>query len=92
MCNSVREMQTYQVNVEEAEKPLDQYRTLNDFFTRRLKKEVRPTASPRSASAHHALTCSLLSLIHVLYMFCTSLRRVCISGDRLGTLIGMSKP
>jgi phosphatidylserine decarboxylase len=32
----------YQVMVEEAEKPLDEYPTLLDFFTRRLKPGLRP--------------------------------------------------
>ncbi|MCY9512587.1 archaetidylserine decarboxylase [Paenibacillus apiarius] len=33
---------TYKIKVEEAEKPLLEYRTLNDFFTRRLKPGMRP--------------------------------------------------
>lgn len=32
---------TYKINVAEAEKPLEQYRTLNEFFTRRLKPDMR---------------------------------------------------
>ncbi len=32
---------TYRINIEEAEKPLQQYRTLNEFFTRRLKPGAR---------------------------------------------------
>lgn len=33
--------QTYKIDIEEAEKPLEQYRTLNEFFTRRLKPNMR---------------------------------------------------
>ncbi|MBO8172314.1 MAG: phosphatidylserine decarboxylase [Bacillaceae bacterium] len=36
-----RYVSRYQVNVDEAEKKLEDYRSLNDFFTRRLKKGVR---------------------------------------------------
>lgn len=32
---------TYNINVEEAEKPIGEYETINDFFTRRLKSEAR---------------------------------------------------
>jgi phosphatidylserine decarboxylase len=32
---------TYKIDVNEAEKPIDQYRTLNEFFTRRLKPNMR---------------------------------------------------
>ncbi|MCB1303292.1 MAG: phosphatidylserine decarboxylase [Leptospiraceae bacterium] len=39
----------YKINLEEAEKPLDQYPSLNAFFIRRLKDGVRPVdASPHS--------------------------------------------
>ncbi len=31
----------YGINVEEAEKPVDEYRSLNEFFTRRLKQGLR---------------------------------------------------
>jgi phosphatidylserine decarboxylase len=31
----------YKINLDEAEKPLTDYKTLNDFFTRKLKKGVR---------------------------------------------------
>lgn len=34
----------YQINLEEAEKPLGEYQSLQDFFTRRLKEEARPLA------------------------------------------------
>lgn len=34
--------QTYRIPIEEAEKPLDQYESLNAFFTRRLKPGSRP--------------------------------------------------
>lgn len=33
---------TYKIRMEDAEKPWQQYRSLNNFFTRRLKKELRP--------------------------------------------------
>lgn len=32
---------TYKIDIDEAEKPLEQYRTLNEFFTRRLKPNMR---------------------------------------------------
>lgn len=32
----------YQINIEEAEKPLDDYLSIGDFFTRKLKPGVRP--------------------------------------------------
>ncbi|HXW53976.1 MAG TPA: archaetidylserine decarboxylase [Myxococcota bacterium] len=32
----------YRVDVHEAEKPLDQYKTLQEFFTRKLKPKLRP--------------------------------------------------
>lgn len=35
-------VQYYQINVEEMEKPLAQYKTLHELFTRHLKKEARP--------------------------------------------------
>lgn len=35
----------YQINFEEAEKPLDQYHSIGDFFVRRLKEGVRPLAA-----------------------------------------------
>lgn len=34
----------YNINVDEAEKPLDQYLSIGDFFTRKLKAGVRPLA------------------------------------------------
>ncbi|CAM4115490.1 archaetidylserine decarboxylase [Paenibacillus alkaliterrae] len=34
---------TYGIKIEEAEKPLSEYRTLNEFFTRRLKPGLRST-------------------------------------------------
>lgn len=37
--------QTYGIRIEDAEKPLAEYRTLNDFFTRRLKPGLRPIDS-----------------------------------------------
>jgi phosphatidylserine decarboxylase len=33
---------TYRINADEAEKPLDEYASLNEFFTRRLKPGARP--------------------------------------------------
>jgi phosphatidylserine decarboxylase len=39
-------IQTYGVNVEEVEQPLDSYHTFNDFFARRLKPGARPIAAP----------------------------------------------
>lgn len=40
---------TYGINVDEAEKPIEQYRTLNEFFTRRLKDGMRSIDSDQSA-------------------------------------------
>ena len=34
----------YDINVSEAARPVDEFKTLNDFFTRRLKKDARPIA------------------------------------------------
>ena len=34
--------QAYKINLEEAERPLADYKTLNDFFTRKLKSGMRP--------------------------------------------------
>lgn len=34
--------EAYQINLEEAERPLKDYRTLNRFFTRKLKSGCRP--------------------------------------------------
>lgn len=34
--------EAYQINLEEAEKPLKEYKTLNQFFTRKLKSGLRP--------------------------------------------------
>lgn len=40
---------TYQIRLEDAEKPHNEYMTLNDFFTRRLKSGLRPVdPSPSS--------------------------------------------
>jgi phosphatidylserine decarboxylase len=39
-------LQTYDINAEEAEKPVAEYKTLQDFFARRLRPELRPTAEP----------------------------------------------
>jgi phosphatidylserine decarboxylase len=36
----------YKVNVAEAERPLEEYRTFNEFFSRKLKSDARPIASP----------------------------------------------
>jgi phosphatidylserine decarboxylase len=41
---------TYHVNLEDVEKPADQYHTINEFFTRKLKPGVRPIASPQDPS------------------------------------------
>ena len=38
----------YKINLEEAEKPITEYKTLNDFFTRRLKKGCRKIAEPEN--------------------------------------------
>jgi phosphatidylserine decarboxylase len=35
----------YSINTDEAEKPMEDYKSLNDFFTRRLKAGVRPLAA-----------------------------------------------
>ncbi|UHA74530.1 archaetidylserine decarboxylase [Paenibacillus sp. 481] len=40
---------TYGIRIDEAEKPLEQYETLNAFFTRKLKPGVRPLASSEQA-------------------------------------------
>lgn len=37
----------FSINTEEAEKPLSEYRTIGDFFSRRLKKGARPILSDR---------------------------------------------
>jgi len=42
-------IETYGVNVDEIELPLDSYPTFNDFFSRRLKPGVRPIDSPHNA-------------------------------------------
>jgi phosphatidylserine decarboxylase len=39
-------MQTYQVNLSEVEKPVSEYRTLNEFFCRHLKPGARPIFDP----------------------------------------------
>lgn len=36
---------TYNIRVEEAEKPIEQYGTLNEFFTRKLKPGMRPMSA-----------------------------------------------
>ncbi|QAY66612.1 archaetidylserine decarboxylase [Paenibacillus protaetiae] len=46
-----RFVKIYGINVEEAEKPLEQYETLNEFFTRRLKDGARPVAGLPDAVA-----------------------------------------
>lgn len=38
-------VRTYNICVEEAEKPMEQYGTLNEFFTRKLKPGIRPIAA-----------------------------------------------
>jgi len=40
---------TYKINVDEAEKPIHEYRTLNEFFTRRLKPNMRPIDDTQNA-------------------------------------------
>lgn len=40
---------TYGIAIHEAEKPIDQYRTLNEFFTRRLKAGIRSVNSSSTA-------------------------------------------
>ncbi|MCM3632533.1 phosphatidylserine decarboxylase [Paenibacillus camelliae] len=40
---------TYGINIDEAEKPINQYRTLNEFFTRRLKNGMRSIDQEQSA-------------------------------------------
>lgn len=40
---------TYRINIDEAEKPIEQYRTLNEFFTRRLKDGMRDIDQVQSA-------------------------------------------
>lgn len=39
-------IRTYSINVEEVEKPISEYKTLNDFFTRGLKPGTRSLDSP----------------------------------------------
>lgn len=41
--------QSYRIRVEDAEKPLAEYRSLNEFFTRRLKPGLRPLHADPSA-------------------------------------------
>jgi phosphatidylserine decarboxylase len=43
---------TYQIRIEDAEHPIDTYRSLNEFFTRRLKSGLRPLAE----NASHAIS------------------------------------
>jgi len=47
-------VRAYKVNTEEAELHMNEYRTFNDFFARRLKNGARPIAS---ASDPNVLTC-----------------------------------
>jgi phosphatidylserine decarboxylase len=39
-------MQTYKIDVSEAEKPLEEYATLQEFFARKIKADKRPIAEP----------------------------------------------
>ena len=41
---------TYGVNVDEVERPLEEYKTFNDFFARQLKPGVRPLDAPHDNS------------------------------------------
>ena len=41
--------QRYEIDLDEAELPLEEYRTLNEFFTRRLKPGARPFTQDRFA-------------------------------------------
>jgi len=38
-------LQTYQIAADAAEKPVEEYATLQEFFTRRLKPGLRPVAA-----------------------------------------------
>eukprot|EP00878_Enallax_costatus_P020704 GHUV01021894.1.p3 GENE.GHUV01021894.1~~GHUV01021894.1.p3 ORF type:complete len:121 (-),score=38.38 GHUV01021894.1:1146-1508(-) len=39
-------LQTYQIDASAAEKPVEEYKTLQEFFTRRLKPGLRPVDQP----------------------------------------------
>lgn len=39
-------LQDYGIPLDELDKPLEEYRTLNEFFTRRLRPGARPLCSP----------------------------------------------
>jgi phosphatidylserine decarboxylase len=39
-------MQTYKIDADAAEKPVESYSTLQEFFTRKLKPGLRPIAAP----------------------------------------------
>ena len=41
----------YKINLEEASQPISEYKTLNQFFTRTLKKGVRPVAEENNLKA-----------------------------------------
>jgi phosphatidylserine decarboxylase len=38
--------QTYHIKPEDSEKPLEEYKTLQEFFARRLRPGMRPIAEP----------------------------------------------
>ena len=41
----------YKINLEEAARPIGEFKTLNDFFTRTLKEGVRPVSEPENSKA-----------------------------------------
>ncbi len=58
-------MQDYQVNMEEVGQPLEQYNTLNEFFSRHLKNGVRPVANAEYAPGLIAWKNSLCDAIQL---------------------------
>jgi len=58
-------MQIYQVNMEEIGQPLEQYNTLNEFFSRQLKNGVRPIANAEYAPGLTSWKHSLCDPIHL---------------------------
>jgi phosphatidylserine decarboxylase len=40
-------LQTYQIDASAAERPVESYATLQEFFVRRIKPELRPIDAPK---------------------------------------------
>ena len=53
------------IDMSEAEKPLRDYRTIEDVFTRKLKSDVRPASSDMCSPCDGTLTISAPDTIHV---------------------------